>query len=69
MVNMGLDVEEEDVVCTAYLAADYLKQKKFNKKVHVFGGPGIFDEVVFCFAHLTLISSHLCVLLLFSWKR
>ena len=37
--------QQENIISTAYLAAQYLKQKNFNKKVYIVGGGGIAKEL------------------------
>ncbi|XP_058834863.1 glycerol-3-phosphate phosphatase-like [Topomyia yanbarensis] len=44
-VNLGFNVGVDNIISTAYLAAQYLKAKKFNKKVYVIGTTGITREL------------------------
>ncbi|OXU30853.1 hypothetical protein TSAR_012657 [Trichomalopsis sarcophagae] len=39
------DVKLEEILCSSYLAAIYLKQLKFNKKVYLVGSEGISREL------------------------
>ncbi|XP_078052353.1 glycerol-3-phosphate phosphatase [Augochlora pura] len=43
--NLKYEAEVEEIVCTSFLAAVYLKEKKFDKKVYVVGSVGITKEL------------------------
>lgn len=42
---LNFNVGEESMISTAYLTAQYLKQKNFNKKVYIIGTSGISKEL------------------------
>lgn len=43
---MGIsDVKEEDIACTAWILASYLKSRDFKDKVYVIGSPAIGAEL------------------------
>ncbi|XP_058462864.1 glycerol-3-phosphate phosphatase-like [Malaya genurostris] len=44
-VELGFNVDVDNIISTAYLAAQYLKAKNFNKKVYVIGTTGITKEL------------------------
>lgn len=44
-VNMNYNVKPDNVLSTAYLVAQYLKQLEFNKKVFIVGSSGIAKEL------------------------
>ncbi|KAL0268163.1 UNVERIFIED_CONTAM: hypothetical protein PYX00_010214 [Menopon gallinae] len=43
--NLGFDAKWDEIISTAYLAAEYFSSIKFNKKVYVIGSRGITDEL------------------------
>ncbi|XP_076376959.1 glycerol-3-phosphate phosphatase [Megalopta genalis] len=43
--NLKYDAEVDEIVCTSFLAAVYLKEKKFDKKVYIIGSVGIAKEL------------------------
>ncbi|XP_076295080.1 glycerol-3-phosphate phosphatase [Lasioglossum baleicum] len=43
--NFKYDATVEEIVCTSFLAAVYLKEKKFDKKAYVVGSLGIAKEL------------------------
>ena len=43
--KLGFKASEGDVISTAYLAAEYLKNLGFNKKVYVIGSEGVIKEL------------------------
>ncbi|XP_076249473.1 glycerol-3-phosphate phosphatase-like [Calliopsis andreniformis] len=43
--NLKYEAALEDIVCTSFLAAVYLKEKKFDKRVYVIGSEGIIKEL------------------------
>ncbi|XP_076646399.1 glycerol-3-phosphate phosphatase [Halictus rubicundus] len=43
--NLKYDATVEEIVCTSFLAAVYLNEKKFDKKVYVVGSVGIAKEL------------------------
>ncbi|XP_042215564.1 glycerol-3-phosphate phosphatase-like [Homarus americanus] len=43
--KLGFIADKEEIVCTAYVTALYLKQKNFNKKVYIVGASGITQEL------------------------
>ncbi|XP_014208928.1 glycerol-3-phosphate phosphatase-like isoform X1 [Copidosoma floridanum] len=43
--SLTYDATEEDMLCSSYLAAIYLKQKNFAQKAYVVGGPAIVKEL------------------------
>lgn len=36
---------QEEIVCSAYATAQYLKQQQFSKKVYILGASGIASEL------------------------
>lgn len=46
LIRMGInDVKEEDIACTAWILASYLKSRDFKDKVYVIGSPAIGAEL------------------------
>ena len=43
--RLNYDAAMEEIVCTSFLAAVYLKEKKFDKKAYVIGSEGILKEL------------------------
>lgn len=43
--DLKYDAAIDDIVCSSFLAAVYLKEKKFNRKVYVVGSVGITKEL------------------------
>lgn len=43
--NLKYDATVDEIVCTSFLAAVYLKEKKFDKKVYIVGSVGIAKEL------------------------
>ncbi|KAI4495536.1 hypothetical protein M0802_008548 [Mischocyttarus mexicanus] len=43
--GFGFEATEDEIVCTSFLAAVYLKEKQFNKKVYIVGSPAIGKEL------------------------
>ena len=43
--RLKYDATMEEIVCTSFLAAVYLKEKKFDKKAYVIGSEGILKEL------------------------
>ncbi|XP_016907209.1 glycerol-3-phosphate phosphatase [Apis cerana] len=43
--DLNYDATIDEIVCTSFLAAVYLKEKKFDKKVYVVGSVGIGKEL------------------------
>ncbi|KAL0852536.1 hypothetical protein ABMA27_017017 [Loxostege sticticalis] len=43
--GLGFSATKEEIVCTCYIAAMYLKEKNFKKKVYIVGGDGIAKEL------------------------
>lgn len=43
--NLGFKISQDNLLSTAYAAAQYLKQREFNKKVFLVGSSGIADEL------------------------
>ncbi|XP_011502094.1 PREDICTED: phosphoglycolate phosphatase [Ceratosolen solmsi marchali] len=43
--NFGYNAVTEEILCTSYLAAVYLKEKNFQKKVYIVGSEGIAQEL------------------------
>ncbi|XP_055385678.1 glycerol-3-phosphate phosphatase [Condylostylus longicornis] len=44
-IRMGFNMKEDEILSTAYTAAQYLKNRNFNKKVYVIGSTGITKEL------------------------
>lgn len=43
--NLGFEGQEEEIVGTSYVLAQYLKQRNFNKKVYIVGSTGMTREL------------------------
>ena len=43
--NLGFGGNTEDMITSSYLCAHYLKARNFSKRVYVFGGKGITEEL------------------------
>lgn len=43
--NLGFEGQEEEILGTSYVLAQYLKQRNFNKKVYVVGSTGMTQEL------------------------
>lgn len=43
--KLGFKANQDDVISTGYLAAEYLKNLGFNKKVYVIGSGGVIQEL------------------------
>ncbi|EEB11037.1 Pyridoxal phosphate phosphatase, putative [Pediculus humanus corporis] len=42
--KLGFNATKENVICTSYLAAEYVKSLNLNKKVYLIGNPAIVKE-------------------------
>ncbi|OUW04164.1 MAG: hypothetical protein CBD11_00925 [Phycisphaera sp. TMED151] len=42
--EFGININESEIICSSFLAAIYLKQKKFNKTAYIIGEKGLLEE-------------------------